>query len=32
MPRSWLKGGHASEDIARTAENALGEIINGGVL
>lgn len=32
MPRSWLKGGHASEDIARTAENALGEIINGGGL
>ena len=28
--RSWLKGGGAPEDIARAAENALGDFINGG--
>ena len=28
--RSWLKEGGAPEDIARAAENALGDFINGG--
>ena len=28
--RSWLKGGRAPEDMARAAEDALGNYINGG--